>query len=394
MIFHAFLIKYAEIAIKGKNRYLFEDALVKQMRLALEPVEGDFRVIKEQGRVYVLCPEEYDFDEAVEALQRVFGIVGISPVVIYEDQGFEQMGKDVVSYMKARYPEFSGTFKVYTRRARKSYPINSMEVSASLGGLILDAFPEASVDVHNPQLTLSVEIREKIYVYSETIPGPGGMPVGTNGKAMLLLSGGIDSPVAGYMVAKRGVGLDAVYFHAPPYTSERAKQKVVDLAKKVAAYTGPIRLHVVNFTDIQLSIYDKCPHDELTIIMRRYMMRIAETLAKKCGCLGLITGESIGQVASQTMQSLLVTNEVCTLPVYRPLIGFDKQEIVEISEKIDTFETSILPYEDCCTIFVAKHPVTKPKLDVIQRSEQRLSEDIDHLVEAALETTEIIEVEG
>lgn len=394
MIFHAFLIKYAEIAIKGKNRYLFEDALVKQMRLALEPVEGDFRVIKEQGRVYVLCPEEYDFDEAVEALQRVFGIVGISPVVIYEDQGFEQMGKDVVSYMKARYPEFSGTFKVYTRRARKSYPINSMEVSASLGGLILDAFPEASVDVHNPQLTLSVEIREKIYVYSETIPGSGGMPVGTNGKAMLLLSGGIDSPVAGYMVAKRGVGLDAVYFHAPPYTSERAKQKVVDLAKKVAAYTGPIRLHVVNFTDIQLSIYDKCPHDELTIIMRRYMMRIAETLAKKCGCLGLITGESIGQVASQTMQSLLVTNEVCTLPVYRPLIGFDKQEIVEISEKIDTFETSILPYEDCCTIFVAKHPVTKPKLDVIQRSEQRLSEDIDHLVEAALETTEIIEVEG
>jgi len=241
---------------------------------------------------------------------------------------------------------------------------------------------------------LNVEVREEVYIYSHIIPGPGGMPIGTNGTAMLLLSGGIDSPVAGYMVAKRGVGLDAVYFHAPPYTSERAKQKVVDLAKKVAAYTGPIRLHVVNFTDIQLSIYDKCPHDELTIIMRRYMMRIAETLAKKCGCLGLITGESIGQVASQTMQSLLVTNEVCTLPVYRPLIGFDKQEIVEISEKIDTFETSILPYEDCCTIFVAKHPVTKPKLDVIQRSEQRLSEDIDHLVEAALETTEIIEVEG
>ena len=242
------------------------------MRLALEPVEGDFRVIKEQGRVYVLCPEEYDFDEAVEALQRVFGIVGISPVVIYEDQGFEQMGKDVVSYMKARYPEFSGTFKVYTRRARKSYPINSMEVSASLGGLILDAFPEASVDVHNPQLTLSVEIREKIYVYSETIPGPGGMPVGTNGKAMLLLSGGIDSPVAGYMIAKRGVKIDAVYFHAPPYTSERAKQKVVDLAKLVARYSGPIRLHVVNFTDIQLYIYDQCPHEELTIIMRRYMI--------------------------------------------------------------------------------------------------------------------------
>jgi len=386
MIFHAFLIKYAEIAIKGKNRYLFEDALVKQMRLALEPVEGDFRVIKEQGRVYVLCPEEYDFDEAVEALQRVFGIVGISPVVIYEDQGFEQMGKDVVSYMKARYPEFSGTFKVYTRRARKSYPINSMEVSASLGGLILDAFPEASVDVHNPQL------REKIYVYSETIPGPGGMPVGTNGKAMLLLSGGIDSPVAGYMIAKRGVKIDAVYFHAPPYTSERAKQKVVDLAKLVARYSGPIRLHVVNFTDIQIYIYDQCPHEELTIIMRRYMMRIAEHFAKKCGCLGLITGESIGQVASQTLQSLAATNEVCTLPVYRPVIGFDKQEIVEISRKIDTFETSIQPFEDCCTIFVAKHPVTKPNLNVIHRSETKLEEKIDQLMEEALSTVEVIEI--
>ena len=281
-----------------------------------------------------------------------------------------------------------------SRRAKKTYPVNSMEMNCDLGEAILDAFPEMRVDVHHPDVLLNVEVREEVYIYSHIIPGPGGMPIGTNGTAMLLLSGGIDSPVAGYMVAKRGVGLDAVYFHAPPYTSERAKQKVVDLAKKVAAYTGPIRLHVVNFTDIQLSIYDKCPHDELTIIMRRYMMRIAETLAKKCGCLGLITGESIGQVASQTMQSLLVTNEVCTLPVYRPLIGFDKQEIVEISEKIDTFETSILPYEDCCTIFVAKHPVTKPKLDVIQRSEQRLSEDIDHLVEAALETTEIIEVEG
>ena len=392
MIFHAFLIKYAEIAIKGKNRYLFENALVKQMRLALEPVEGDFRVIKEQGRVYVLCPEEYDFDEAVEALQRVFGIVGISPVVIYEDQGFEQMGKDVVSYMKARYPEFSGTFNLYTRRARKSYPINSMEVSASLGGLILDAFPEASVDVHNPRLTLSVEIREKIYVYSETIPGPGGMPVGTNGSAMLLLSGGIDSPVAGYMIAKRGVALEATYFHAPPYTSERAKEKVVDLARLVSRYSGPIKLNVVNFTDIQLYIYEKCPHEELTIIMRRYMMKIAEHFAKQDGCLGLITGESIGQVASQTMQSLMATNAACTLPVYRPLIGFDKKEIVDISEKIDTYETSIHPYEDCCTIFVAKHPVTKPNLERIEKSERNLDEKIDELMQTAIDTVETIMV--
>ena len=210
MIFHAFLIKYAEIAIKGKNRYLFEDALVKQMKLALEPVEGEFTVTKEQGRVYVFCPEKYGFDEAVEALQRVFGIVGISPVVIYEDQGFDQMAKDVVSYMEARYPGYNGSFKVYTRRAKKSYPITSMEVSAAIGEKILDAFPDASVDVHNPEMTLSVEIRDKIYVYSETLPGPGGMPIGTNGKAMLLLSGGIDSPVAGYMIAKRGVKIEAV----------------------------------------------------------------------------------------------------------------------------------------------------------------------------------------
>ena len=392
MLFHAFLIKYAEIAIKGKNRYLFEDALVKQMRLALESVEGDFQVIKEQGRVYVLCPDNYDFDEAVEALQRVFGIVGISPVMIFPDQGLEQTKKDVLEYMQARYPDFSGTFKVFTRRAKKSYPVPSMEVSAELGGVILDHFPGASVDVHTPELTLSVEIREKIYVYSETLPGPGGMPVGTNGKAMLLLSGGIDSPVAGYMIAKRGVKIDAVYFHAPPYTSERAKQKVVDLAKLVAQYSGPIRLHVVNFTDIQLYIYDQCPHEELTIIMRRYMMRIAEHFAKESGCLGLITGESIGQVASQTLQSLAATNEVCTIPVYRPVIGFDKQEIVEISRKINTFETSIQPFEDCCTIFVAKHPVTKPNLNVIHRSEKKLDEKIDQMMKEAIETTEVIEI--
>ena len=389
MIFHAFLIKYAEIAIKGKNRYLFEDALVKQMNIALSKIEGDYRVVKEQGRVYVFCPEEYDFEEAVAALKTVFGIVYICPVVIYEDKGFEQMRSDVVEYMKNVHPDYHGTFKVYTRRAKKSYPVNSMEVSARIGESILDAFPEAKVDVHQPELTVSVEIREKIYVYSKSIKGPGGMPVGTNGKAMLLLSGGIDSPVAGYMIAKRGVKIEAVYFHAPPYTSERAKQKVVDLAKLVAKYSGPIRLHVVNFTDIQLYIYDQCPHDELTIIMRRYMMRIAEHFAKKDNCLGLITGESIGQVASQTLQSLAATNEVCTLPVYRPVIGFDKQEIVERSWEIGTYDTSVLPYEDCCTIFVAKHPVTKPNLNVIRKSEEKLAEKIDELMEAALH--EVIE---
>ena len=248
------------------------------------------------------------------------------------------------------------------------------------------------VDVHHPDIMLNVEIRSQVNIYSMIIPGPGGMPVGTAGKAMLLLSGGIDSPVAGYMIAKRGVTIEATYFHAPPYTSERAKQKVVDLARLVSKYSGPIVLHVVNFTDIQLYIYDKCPHDELTIIMRRYMMRIAEHIAKETGCLGLITGESIGQVASQTMQSLAATNEVCTLPVFRPVIGFDKQEIVDVSLKIDTYETSIQPYEDCCTIFVAKHPVTKPNIDVIRRSEENLNEKIDELMKQAIETVEVIEV--
>ena len=329
----------------------------------------------------------------MSALKCVFGIVGICPVMKVEDEGLEQLGNDVIDFLENVYDIDKQTFKVVTRRARKSYPVESMEVSCELGGRILEAFPGMRVDVHDPEITLHVEIREKIYIYSKIIPGPGGMPVGTNGKAMLLLSGGIDSPVAGYMICKRGVKLDATYFHAPPYTSERAKQKVVDLAKKVAKYSGPINLHVVNFTDIQLYIYDKCPHDELTIIMRRYMMKIAEHFAKEGGSLALITGESIGQVASQTMQSLAATNEVCTMPVFRPLIGFDKQEIVDIAEKIDTYETSILPFEDCCTIFVAKHPVTKPNLNVIKCSERKLEEKIDELVKTAIETTETIRIE-
>ena len=392
-MFHAFLIKYGEIGVKGKNRYLFEDALVKQIRHALKPVEGEFAVRKEQGRIFVESESDFDLDEAVEALQRVFGIVGICPVYITEDKGFEELAKEIVDYMERMYPNGTHTFKVNARRARKNYPKSSMELNADLGEAILNACSNMKVDVHAPEIMLNVEIREKIYVYSQVIPGPGGMPVGTAGKAMLLLSGGIDSPVAGYMIAKRGVKIDAVYFHAPPYTSERAKQKVVDLARIVSRYSGPIVLHVVNFTDIQMYIYDKCPHDELTIIMRRYMMRIAEHFAKETGCLGLITGESIGQVASQTMQSLAATNEVCTMPVFRPVIGFDKQEIVDVSLKIDTYETSILPYEDCCTTFVAKHPVTKPNINVIRRSEEKLSEKIDEMVKTAIETAETLWVE-
>ena len=294
--------------------------------------------------------------------------------------------------MRRLYGEEKKTFKIHTRRANKNYPMTSMEVNAELGGRLLEAFPNLSVDVHDPELMLHIELRSQICIYSEVIPGPGGMPLGTNGRSMLLLSGGIDSPVAGYMVARRGVYIDAVYFHAPPYTSERAKQKVVDLAAKVARYTGRIRLHVINFTDIQMYIYDQCPHDELTIIMRRYMMRIAQQIAEETGCLALVTGESIGQVASQTVPSLAATNDVCTLPVFRPLIAFDKEDIVAVAKKIDTYEISILPYEDCCTTFVAKHPVTKPQVERIRRSEQALSEKIEEMVKEALGGREVIDI--
>ena len=392
-MFQAFLIKYGEIGIKGKNRHLFEDALMKQIRHALKHVEGKFFVRKEQGRIFVEAESAFDYDGVIAALQRVFGIVGICPMVQAADEGFDKLAETVNDYLRKVYGDREMSFKVNARRAKKSYPRTSMEINADLGERILAAFPNMKVDVHKPDVMLDVEIRDQIYIYSQIIPGPGGMPVGTNGKAMLLLSGGIDSPVAGYMIAKRGVKIDAVYFHAPPYTSERAKQKVVDLAHLVARYSGPINLHVVNFTDIQLYIYEACPHEELTIIMRRYMMRIAEHFAKETGCLGLITGESIGQVASQTMQSLAATDAVCTMPVFRPVIGFDKQEIVDIAEKIDTYETSIQPFEDCCTIFVAKHPVTKPNINIIRRSETHLEERIDELVQTAIETTETIWVE-
>ena len=392
MKFHSFLIKYTEIAIKGKNRNYFEDALVHQIRRSLKPLDGKFTVSKTMGRVYVDSEsDDFDADEVIEALQHVFGITWICPVVRVPDLGFEDLSQQVIRYFDEVYEDKHITFKVEARRTRKNYPLDSQEINRELGGVLLDAFPDLKVDVHQPDVLLRIEVRETyINIYSREIAGPGGMPLGTAGKAMLLLSGGIDSPVAGYMISKRGVFIDATYFHAPPYTSERAKQKVVDLAKIISKYTGPIRLHVINFTDIQLAIYDKCPHDELTIIMRRYMMKIAQTIAEQNDCLCLVTGESVGQVASQTIQSLTCTNEVCTLPVFRPLIAFDKNDIVRIAEKIGTFETSILPYEDCCTIFVAKHPVTKPRLKDIVKSEENLADVIDALVQTALDTEEVI----
>lgn len=387
-MYKAFLIKYSEIGIKGKNRYVFEDALCKNISDALKKAEGNFEVSKEQGRIYVEALTDYDYDEVISILSKIFGIAAICPVMLVDDKGWDSVCAAAVMHVKERYEDRHFTFKVEAKRGDKRYPYTSPEIGSKLGEVLINNYPEMKVDVHSPQVRITVEIRAKAYIYSESIKGPNGMPVGTSGKAMLLLSGGIDSPVAGYMIAKRGVKLAAVYFHAPPYTSERAKKKVVDLAKKIAVYAGNIRLYTVNFTEIQMAIYERCPHDELTIIMRRYMMRIAEELAKREECLGLITGESIGQVASQTMHSLMCTNDVCTLPVYRPLIAFDKQDIVEISQKIDTFETSILPYEDCCTIFVAKHPVTKPNLNVIKKSERKLEDIIDDMLKRAYETME------
>lgn len=393
MDYRAFLIKYAEIGIKGKNRYVFEDALCREIKNRLKPL-GNFEVKKEYGRIFVYALEDFDFEDVVTKLKKIFGISGICPVIIVEDIAFDNVCEKVIEYFDECYDNKNVSFKVNARRASKTYPLNSMEINQELGHILLEKFPELKVDVHKPQVMLHVEVRNQIYIYSTIIPGAGGLPLGTNGMATVLLSGGIDSPVAAYMISKRGVMLEAVYFHAAPYTSERAKQKVVDLAKIVAGYSGALNLNVVNFTELQLAIYDRCPHEELTIIMKRYMVKIAEKIAEKSGSLCLVTGESIGQVSSQTLQSLGVIDNIATMPIYRPCIGMDKQEIVDVSEKIGTYETSIEPYEDCCTTFVAKHPVTKPILEVIEKSEEKLADVIDDLIKEAVDSVEVIRVRG
>ncbi|MBQ9232451.1 MAG: tRNA 4-thiouridine(8) synthase ThiI [Lachnospiraceae bacterium] len=390
MQYKMFLIKYAEIGTKGKNRYVFEEAMCKRMRNRLKPY-GEFEVRREYGRIYVEAFSDYDFDDVIKVLKQIFGIVGICPVKVVEDTAYDNISKAVIEYIDEEYKNKTFTFKCHVRRNDKNYPKSSMELNCDLGADLLNAFPDLSVDVHNPEVMIEVEVRNVAYIYSKVIPGPGGLPVGTNGKAMALLSGGIDSPVAAYMIAKRGVELEAVYFNAPPYTSERAKQKVIDLAKQVSQYSGVLKLHIVNFTDIQLCIYDNCPHDELTIIMKRYMYKVAEELAMKEDCQCIVTGESIGQVSSQTTQSLLVIDSaIDKIPVFRPCIGMDKQEIIDISEMIGTYETSILPYEDCCTIFVDKHPVTRPKLDQILESEKALTGKIEELYNKAMESVEVV----
>jgi tRNA uracil 4-sulfurtransferase len=384
------LIRYGEVLLKGLNRPFFERKLVKNIKFALKGFNKT-RIEKMRGRIFVKpVNTDFDFDGAVKELCKVFGIVSVSPVFKIQSD-FNDIKDNVVTMISDILKNKNHkTFKVETKRGDKNFPLNSQEINAELGEHILNSFPQLSVDIHNPSLMIYVEVRENTYIYSEVIKAYGGLPVGTNGKSLLLISGGIDSPVAGWMMLKRGVEISAVHFYSYPYTDERSKDKVLKLVKILAEYGGRIKLYIVPFTEIQINIRDNCPDDERIIIMRRCMMKISEIIAKKDDAYALITGESMGQVASQTIQSLAVTNESVGIPVFRPLIGFDKNEVIEIARKINTFETSILPYEDCCTAFVPKHPETKPVLSDILMSENKL--DIDGLIKNAVDNTELINV--
>ena len=383
------LLKYGEISLKGLNRPMFEKQLLANVAKALTPL-GKFSIRKSQSTVYVEpLGDDIDMQAATERLSKVFGIVNICPAAKCQKtiEDIERTTLECLSQI-----DLNGkTFKVEAKREDKQFPMNSPQLCRHMGAVILKNTEGLSVDVHNPDILVQIEIRKEAFIFTQKVSGAGGMPVGTAGRAALLLSGGIDSPVAGWMISKRGVVLDAVHFHSHPYTSDRAKEKVIELAKIMTQYTGPIRLHVVPFTDIQLDIIDKCPKNYLTIIMRRLMMRIAEKIARESGAMALITGESIGQVASQTMESLVVTDNAVDMPVFRPCIGMDKEEIVTISKKIDTYETSILPYEDCCTIFVPKHPKTKPSIAEIQEAEKLLT-DPEGMMEKAIQNREIIDL--
>ncbi len=384
------IIKYGEIAMRGNNRYLFVSQLVDTIRNNLKN-DGDFYVVKEQGRLILEDRGgELDYDRVIPKVMPIFGLIGLCPGVKTKDQSMENLREVALGHMRQFFSEKPTTFKVLTKRANKSYPLSSHEVSADIGEYILERMENLSVDVHNPDVVLSVELRNDAYVFSKVIKTFGGLPTGSSGKCVSLLSGGIDSPVATWMMAKRGVEVAAVYFHSPPYTSEWAKQKVVDLAERISCFTGKLRLYVVPFTKVQLYLLENVPHDKLTIFLKRAMMRTAEQIAEKENALGLITGDSIGQVASQTMQGIHAINAACHLPVLRPLAGMDKQEIVDVAKMIGTFDISIRPYEDCCTVFVAKHPETRPKTTVIERIESHLDE-LQGLIDGAVAEAEVIE---
>lgn len=380
------LVRYDEIHLKGLNRPYFERKLIEGIKHSLNGLNAT--VHREQGRIFVYGVAAEDRDEAIDRLTRVFGVHSISPAVGVEKEWntIVEAAREITE--KAIAGREKATFKCFCRRSDKGFFMNSDEINRELGHEMLQTFPNLSVDIREPEIKLCVEIREMAFVYAQEIMGAGGMPTGTAGLATLLISGGIDSPVAGYMMARRGLELTAVHFYSYPYTSERARDKVVDLAKIVARYSGPIRLHLVPFTEIQLAIYEKCPPKETTVLMRRLMMKIAQLWAEKDGARALITGEALGQVASQTLESLCVTNDAVTMPVFRPLIGFDKNDIVAIAKKIDTFNTSILPYEDCCTVFVPQHPVTKPDVQKMRESEALV--DFSEMIQRAMENTETV----
>ena len=385
------LIKNGELALKGLNRRTFEDMLVKNMRRRLEGI-GKFKFTVAQSTI-VAEPEDetVDLDEAVERIGKVFGIAGFSRAAAVE-KDMETILTSAEEYLAPQLLTVR-SFKVEAKRSDKKFPMTSPEICRETGGYLLRKFPHLEVDVHNPDIVVTVEIRDtNAYIHGKQIKGAGGMPTGSAGRAALLISGGIDSPVAGYMMAKRGLELMAVHFASPPYTSERAEQKVHSLLKQVSKYSGRIALFVVPFTETQELIKDNCPEEIFTVIMRRMMMRVAQKIAAKEHAGALITGESVGQVASQTMQAIACTDSVCEIPVFRPLIGMDKDEVVAISRKIETFDISILPYEDCCTVFTPKHPRTRPTIDYVEECEKAL--EVDRLVDEAAENARFVLISG
>ncbi len=380
------LIKDGEIALKGLNRRTFEDVLKKNIKMSLYGL-GKFEITSAQSTIYVTpLSDDFDLDEACDRISRVFGIVSFSRAGMC-NKDMDEILEFAPKYLKEQLEDVR-TFKVEAKRSDKKFPYKSPEICRELGGKILEACPHLKVDVHNPDVTVTVEVRDfGTYIHGDAIRGAGGIPVGTGGNAVILISGGIDSPVAAYMMAKRGVRLTAVHFASPPYTSERAEQKVVKLLKKVSRYSGPMNMYTVPFTKMQETIKDKCPEELFTIIMRRLMMEISEKIARDHDCAALITGESLGQVASQTIHAIACTDEATNMPVFRPLIGMDKQEIIDISYKIDTFETSIEPYEDCCTVFTPKHPRTRPVLKYVKQA-QDLGE-FEPMIEEALQNLKV-----
>ncbi|KAK2242090.1 tRNA 4-thiouridine(8) synthase ThiI [Clostridioides difficile] len=389
-MYNILIVKYGEIGVKGKNRYIFENRLIRNIRNMLKPI-GRFNVYKEYGRIYVDL-EDYDYEEVIEEVRKVFGIVGVCPGVRAK-KDYDTLKEIALKMLEEKIEAGYKTFKVESRRGDKSFGLTSQEMSMDIGGYLLSKVGDRiNVDVRNPEVKIKCEYREfHTMVYSDTIPGYGGLPLGTNGRAMSLLSGGIDSPVATWMVAKRGMEVEAVHFHSYPFTSERSQEKVKDLAKILAKYCGRVRLHKVNILEIQKTIGENCNEEEATILSRRFMMRVAQRLSEKRHCDALITGESIGQVASQTIQGLTCTNAVVDLPVFRPLIAMDKSDIVDIAKKIGTFETSIVPEEDCCSVFSPRKPVTKPRLEKIEKSETAL--DIEKLVQDAIDKIEVEDIE-